>query len=78
MTFIRMLCRHFKKSQRCIGVLQVLVYLMLALHSPALVADRLTALNILHALMSNTKIVKEALNKGKTKYIIYYVHLCIN
>lgn len=45
---------------------------MLALHSPALVADRLTALNILHALMSNTKIVKEALNKGTIDYITLF------
>ncbi|XP_050693547.1 dnaJ homolog subfamily C member 13-like isoform X2 [Eriocheir sinensis] len=53
-----------------IAASEVLVYLMLALHSPALVADRLTALNILHALMSNTKIVKEALNKGGVMYLL--------
>ena len=59
-------------ESKCNVVLwQVLVYLMLALHSPALVNDHLTALNILHALMSNTKIVKEALNKG-TSYCILY------
>lgn len=61
-----------KESTSCTGALQVLVYLMLALHSPALVADRLTALNILHALMSNTKIVKEALNKGTIDYITLF------
>ncbi|XP_068224403.1 dnaJ homolog subfamily C member 13-like [Palaemon carinicauda] len=49
---------------------EVLVYLMLALHSPALVPDRMMSLNILHALMSNTKIVKEALNKGAVMYLL--------
>ncbi|KAK7077105.1 DnaJ subfamily C member 13 [Halocaridina rubra] len=52
------------------SVLAVLVYLMLALHSPALVPDRMISLNILHALMSNTKIVKEALNKGAVMYLL--------
>ncbi|XP_042237903.1 dnaJ homolog subfamily C member 13-like isoform X4 [Homarus americanus] len=49
---------------------EVLVYLMLALHSQALVPNRLMSLNILHALMSNTKIVKEALNKGAVMYLL--------
>ncbi|KAK3858864.1 hypothetical protein Pcinc_034976 [Petrolisthes cinctipes] len=53
-----------------IAASEVLVYLMLALHSPALVPDRLMSLNILHALMSNTKIVKEALNKGAVMYLL--------
>lgn len=53
-----------------IAASEVLVYLMLALHSPALVQDHLTTLNILHALMSNTKIVKEALNKGGVMYLL--------
>ncbi|KAB7502591.1 DnaJ-like protein subfamily C member 13 [Armadillidium nasatum] len=46
-----------------IAASEVLVYLLLALHSPHLTKDRPTSLGILHALMSNTKIVKEALNK---------------
>lgn len=53
-----------------IAASEVLVYLMLALHSPSLIPDRMTALNILHALMSNTKIVKEALNKGAVMYLL--------
>ncbi|KAG0721186.1 DnaJ subfamily C member 13 [Chionoecetes opilio] len=58
----------------CVGDIaasEVLVYLMLALHSPALVQDHITALNILHALMSNTRIVKEALNKGGVMYLLH-------
>ncbi|XP_045611089.2 dnaJ homolog subfamily C member 13 isoform X2 [Procambarus clarkii] len=53
-----------------IAASEVLVYLMLALHSPALIPDRMMSLNILHALMSNTKIVKEALNKGAVMYLL--------
>ncbi|XP_071522873.1 dnaJ homolog subfamily C member 13 isoform X2 [Panulirus ornatus] len=53
-----------------IAASEVLIYLMLALHSPALVPDRMTSLNILHALMSNTKIVKEALSKGAVMYLL--------
>ncbi|XP_076044368.1 receptor mediated endocytosis 8 isoform X2 [Oratosquilla oratoria] len=49
---------------------EVLAYLLMSLHSPALVSHRMTALNILHALMSNTKIVKEALSKGGVVYLL--------
>ena len=59
-----------------IAASEVLVYLLLAIHSNQLVEERPRALGIFHSLMSNTKIVKESLSKGGVIYLlqIFCIH----
>lgn len=60
------------RNQECVNDIascEVLGYLLLALYT--LPDNQMQILEILYALMSTTKIVKEALNKGKTFTFIY-------